>query len=165
MGDSKKCAGCKEPLPEKEYLQCASCKGKYDIQCANISRQSFISLERKDQWRCPECISKNPKKGNINTPVRNCQSETAGLHESTNEHQNITHRAKTTRVRSKCPQGSPVKQNDSFQSHSGVVDELKLFMREFILKEMGDIKKALETLTHTINAQNSRIAQLENRVT
>lgn len=69
------CAGCSKKLPKREFLRCATCALPYDLVCINISKQRYLSYyainkERKDNWKCPECLSKVPKKGNECTPVR-----------------------------------------------------------------------------------------------
>lgn len=67
---NNKCTGCQGLLPKREYLQCLACKAAYDLDCANISYKFFNLMTKKDQWKCPECVSKLPKTGNLNTPVR-----------------------------------------------------------------------------------------------
>lgn len=68
------CSGCLSMLTNKEFLECTACENKYDIDCAKISSQRFYSfyssnLEQKRTWKCPECNSKQPKMGNLNTPI------------------------------------------------------------------------------------------------
>lgn len=66
------CAGCKNILPKKEFLTCTKCKSKYDIECSNISQKQFQLMDslKKSNWMCPECLNKQPKTGNIHTPIR-----------------------------------------------------------------------------------------------
>lgn len=68
----KVCSGCRNNLPKKEYMVCATCKQVYDLLCANIPSKRFYLLdkERKNNWNCQECVSKQPKSDNTNTPVR-----------------------------------------------------------------------------------------------
>lgn len=56
-------------------MNCHGCKQKYDLQCADLSPKRFRKLnqEGKLKWRCLECKSKQPKVGNINTPLRPTQ--------------------------------------------------------------------------------------------
>ncbi|CAH0605393.1 unnamed protein product [Chrysodeixis includens] len=66
------CGGCQHDLLNIESLACYLCKDKYDLQCANISTMAFISMtpEQKQKWKCQTCRSKEPKTGNLNTPIR-----------------------------------------------------------------------------------------------
>lgn len=68
---AKYCAGCLNKLTNKEYLSCFYCKELYDIVCANISQNVFMSMEKeaKDKWKCPSCKNKDKKGDNTNTPV------------------------------------------------------------------------------------------------
>lgn len=67
------CAGCQQPIPGREYLNCVLCAKKYDLECANVASVRFyntMSSEQKENWKCQSCICKMPKKGNTETPVR-----------------------------------------------------------------------------------------------
>lgn len=68
----KTCSGCQNVLPRKEYMICATCNLGYDLLCANITSKRFhiMDQERKTNWICLECRSKQPKSDNSNTPVR-----------------------------------------------------------------------------------------------
>lgn len=69
------CSGCRNIILNREFLECALCKMKYDINCANISQSRFNSFyaldtDRKRSWKCPECCSKQPKVDNTNSPIQ-----------------------------------------------------------------------------------------------
>lgn len=68
----KTCSGCQNKLPKKEHMVCAKCDLGYDLLCANITPKRFhlMDQERKTNWICQECRSKQPKSDNSNTPVR-----------------------------------------------------------------------------------------------
>lgn len=53
-------------------MKCAKCKQYFDLLCANFNEDAFstMSTEFKMSWICIECLSKIPKQGNLNTPVR-----------------------------------------------------------------------------------------------
>lgn len=70
--DSKTCSGCQNVLPRKEHMICSTCNQGYDLLCANITPKRFqlMDQERKSNWTCLECRSKQPKSDNSNTPVR-----------------------------------------------------------------------------------------------
>lgn len=173
-----KCAGCHNLLPKREFLQCTMCKAKYDIECANISSKSFRTMERKDVWKCPECTSKRPKKGNVNTPVRNTASPEHGggdyvanlcvATKDASDGQNVTLRRQHRKTSfSDTDTPTTVHDNDGHPSatlYNNMLDDLKQFMRELVHTQMESIREAINDLTHAIKAQNTRIDQLEARV-
>ncbi|XP_047995877.1 uncharacterized protein LOC125233804 [Leguminivora glycinivorella] len=67
------CEGCRVEIGEKRYLTCSSCRLCYDLDCVRVPVKLFdnvMSPERKRNWKCPQCRSKEPKGNNANTPVR-----------------------------------------------------------------------------------------------
>ncbi|KAH9640127.1 hypothetical protein HF086_002787 [Spodoptera exigua] len=55
-------------------MKCSNnaCMKEYDLKCIKVKQDVFKSftLEYKNKWVCPECICLNPKRGNMDTPVR-----------------------------------------------------------------------------------------------
>ncbi|CAG9565955.1 unnamed protein product [Danaus chrysippus] len=53
-------------------MHCSRCFDKYHYGCLNISTTKFdiFSSEFKAKWICPSCRCKEPKRDNINTPIR-----------------------------------------------------------------------------------------------
>ncbi|KAL0809347.1 hypothetical protein ABMA28_011554 [Loxostege sticticalis] len=71
--ESKNCGGCLQVLDHSRHLTCSLCGQHYDIQCAGVSEQCFLSTLTGDRgavWRCPSCRSREPKANNSETPVR-----------------------------------------------------------------------------------------------
>lgn len=167
MSTRLRCAGCQNPLPKKEHLSCMFCKATYDIVCANISQKLFNIMERKDKWKCPECICKKPKTGNVNTPVRSGSTSTEE-HEPTmvalrtEYDDNITRRTNIVRPPVNIEMENTSSMNDS--SDNPIVSELKIFMEELIKTSVGSIQTAITELMHALNAQNKRIDLLESRI-
>lgn len=67
------CSGCLQKIENREYLSCCLCKNILDLYCANVSIQRFLNtmtVEHKKKWKCPKCLSKEPKMDNTNTPLR-----------------------------------------------------------------------------------------------
>lgn len=92
------CAGCTQDLLNKLHLRCVICNSKYDLECANISTNHFnntMTPNNKKQWKCPSCLCKMPKMGNINTPIRPHTSTQSQQPPTPNEENNITIRRKT----------------------------------------------------------------------
>lgn len=74
------CAGCRGAITTRHFLTCSSCAQVYDLECANVSETRFFGTlvnEKRLTWRCPGCISKQPKTDNTNTPVGAAQSSAA----------------------------------------------------------------------------------------
>lgn len=72
------CAGCRQEIPDRRFLNCSICHQDYDLECANVSDQCFYNTfteEHKRSWKCQLCRSKEPKTDNKNTPIRAHHSE------------------------------------------------------------------------------------------
>lgn len=124
-------------------------------------------MERKDKWKCPECLCKKPKTGNVNTPVRSGSVFTEE-HEPTvvalrdEDNHNVTRRTKIVR-----PAVNEEKENVGSMNNSSenpIVSELKLFMEELIQTSLGSIHMAITELANILNEQNKRIDLLESRI-
>lgn len=74
----KTCAGCLHEITGRQYMICRLCNQTYDLLCANIPEKRFfntMTLEHKQKWKCQDCICKQPKTNNNNTPVRSQTQE------------------------------------------------------------------------------------------
>lgn len=69
--DSKLCAGCRSTIKKKDFLECQHCGMNYDLVCSGVTPSRFraMNAQCKMNWKCPECLAKQPKKDNTNTPV------------------------------------------------------------------------------------------------
>ncbi|XP_028173167.1 uncharacterized protein LOC114362097 [Ostrinia furnacalis] len=71
------CSACKKYLDTKECMKCRLCTSKFHIQCLNIDKKQFLTLnkEYKATWICPACSSVTRRaRSNDNTPVRQSTS-------------------------------------------------------------------------------------------
>ncbi|KAL0819934.1 hypothetical protein ABMA28_007936 [Loxostege sticticalis] len=70
--ESRCCGGCRQALEHTSYLTCSSCSLHYDLHCAGVTVQRFGTLtgDHRAAWKCVTCRSREPKTGNIETPVR-----------------------------------------------------------------------------------------------
>lgn len=171
MSNPLNCAGCRNPLPKREYLCCMKCEAVYDLDCANVSPKLFELLERKEQWKCPECKSKLPKTGNINTPVRNTTpaTEKQGKKQVTNSIISpdgksdcyVTHRVRPTRAATAVEPNSPA--TTDFTAND-IIAELKVFMRDLISNQTDSLRETIADLMNSITKQNVLIKELESRV-
>ncbi|XP_073951900.1 uncharacterized protein [Choristoneura fumiferana] len=66
------CAGCSNKVVDGRFLNCINCHKFYDLLCANISQEMYSRAgpEEKTSWKCVQCKSVEPKRGNAETPVR-----------------------------------------------------------------------------------------------
>ncbi|XP_063837206.1 uncharacterized protein LOC135086406 [Ostrinia nubilalis] len=126
-------------------------------------------MEKKDQWCCPECKSKRPKTGNLNTPVRpNPQNtqEDPDLNRKNEDH-NVTHRKKTSRSSDETPGLEQISSPESCAqatAQKDLITELKVYMAGLINNQTDSLREAIAELTESIRKQNNRIEQLETRV-
>ncbi|XP_072945528.1 uncharacterized protein [Epargyreus clarus] len=152
--DSCSCAGCKSDIASNEFISCHGCKLKYDLMCANLSPKRFrkMTREAKTQWKCSECKSKQPKTGNIDTPIRSASHsmiDDKGKSERPSEDSNVT-----------------VRRNRSVDSH---LTQEKF--KEILKKElMTEIEVMFEkTLSRMVSNQlkdiNSRFVELQESMT
>lgn len=65
------CAGCRNKISNKEYLNCTLCNLKYDLQCASISKKRFSAMNNdiKNKWKCQGCRVKQFKNACNNNPL------------------------------------------------------------------------------------------------
>lgn len=66
------CAGCRSTLSNNLYLRCCVCTDSYDLDCANVAEKRFLNTmtnDHKTSWKCQACRSKQPKVGNVDTPI------------------------------------------------------------------------------------------------
>lgn len=183
----RKCSGCQNTIKNKEFLECAVCKMRYDIDCANISSERFYGsfaqdIDRRRTWKCPECCSKQPKTGNLNTPIHstgrcdsvvNAGSEDLSLHTA-----NITVRTRKPHLHSL---DSPNRDEyvteeklrnilkEEFEvSFRSIIKELISTQVENLVEELKEMKDSLnffnkqyEDIKSTLEAKNAIIDYLQ----
>lgn len=90
------CAGCKKHIRSIENLICSLCKDKYDLLCANITKDCYtaMTIEQIKSWKCQACRCKTPKISNLETPIHQLDYSTPQQNKTTNN--NITTRKKTS---------------------------------------------------------------------
>lgn len=151
------------------------CKSGYDLECANTSFKLFNLMKRKEEWKCPECLCRQPKMGNVNTPIRHNETDEVAppKHQtqcSTPEDEdclrNITRRTKGLQSAIHIEQTADDSYEDiSRHPESVMIDDLKRYMNHLIHTEMTCLHEALTNLTNICTAQSTRIEQLEQKVT
>lgn len=159
---NQKCADCRKPLPKRENLKCMTCKKVYDLECARVSEKLFNIMERKDQWSCPDCLTRSSANITPSSPKLNptpnlppltmpTEMETANVTLRNRPSRPITPPGTASHVTGKCEEDN-------------TIDELKAYLTELIHSSMHSVKEAISDLTSAIRDQNKRIEQLEARV-
>lgn len=175
----KKCAGCRNALPKKDFLSCCVCKLKYDLECANVSinRFNLMEMRHKAAWKCPECISKQPKTDNSHTPVRSTQKSPTNSAVSSDQFSNITLRTKATASSSSNETEATEYMNE--EKLRGIINqELKLTIKQLVTAELQNINSQIsdfkesaqflsnqyEEIKHHLNEKDNliKVLQLEN---
>lgn len=175
---AKKCSGCRNNLPKKEFMTCSQCNNAYDLLCANISlkRYQLMDQERKNCWKCQECCSKQPKTDNSNTPVRP-SAHTVGIddeiHNISDEQSNVTVRLK--KLQSKSDSGDSYVTEDKLrkvlrQDITEIINELvsqKLSSLTCLISDFQDslsfLSKQYDDLIKSVNEKNTKISSLESK--
>lgn len=154
---AKKCSGCRNALPKKEYMMCCQCNNGYDLLCANISSKRYYLMdqERKNFWKCQECCSKQPKTDNSNTPVR-ANIPTVEVAE---DHHNISHEQSNVTLRLKT-QRSKSDSSDSYVTE----DRLRKIIRQDITDIITQlVSQQLASLTSQISGFQESLSFLSNQ--
>lgn len=164
-----KCEGCRLEITNKIFLTCVLCCQKYDLLCANVPEKHFHHLmtpERKKNWKCPQCITKIPKTGNTNTPIRPQQSaeqKQQTAHQSMlnlSERENVTLRTKSQHNfndDSSCPEYSAILGDTMCSEASFDKAQTQLTMEN--LSEM--ISEKLEKNNKSLLCQFQNLIQIE----
>lgn len=126
-------------------MECSNdkCRREYDLKCLKIKLDAFktFTLAYKKKWVCPECVCLNPKRGNIDTPVR---ADTTRLHITTTPDNVNTKRGSQA-------QSSPTILRDV---DSVLLDELRQFRVDIIAR--------LDYQANAITLMQDQFAQTKN---
>lgn len=151
------CAGCRSIVDSREYLKCIKCCKYYDLPCANIfDRKIYTAMnkEQKAKWTCHECRSKQPKLGNVNTPVRNIKDgevNSSNLHDDDAGLTNVTFRRKQCGEEQKTPTCSPGSASCTFNRDDAFVSAISDKVLKAIKSELpGMISSILKTELNSI---------------
>lgn len=156
----RKCSGCKNILPKREHLRCEVCKGIYDLECANVSLILFHLMERKNAWKCPECLCKRPKVGNLNTPVRSSSPNDIARETgrgtppspTAEGSQNVTVRSKPIKNVSHDFESDTIGTQPIVNLNSPTSSEIQLFWNDIkaFRLEISKFRETMDALTNTI---------------
>lgn len=166
------CAGCSNSLTKKEHLRCSICTLAFDLVCLNMSKERYRSfyaanVENKNAWKCPECRSKMPKTGNINTPVRGTSPTATGdktMASTSPTQDNVTMRVKKP---SSAGYEDLVKRlSDEQEDSISPIACIRIFTEEMraMREEVSRFSDRIAGLTTAIKTQGTRLDDLEARI-
>lgn len=121
-----------------------------------------MTVEHRNKWKCQECVSREPKTDNTNTPIK----RDLPLHSDSKEcSSNVTLRSRAAPKNQSPVPSSPLSPPQPAKQtiESELVNELRLF-REEIKAELRDFKLAITDLTAAVNICNKRVDDLAERV-
>lgn len=152
---------------------CATCNLGYDLFCANISPKRFYLMdpERKNDWKCQECSSKQPKSDNTNTPVRAACRHMALSDDITQEEErNVT--VRTSKQRTKPDSNESCLTEDALRSiiKQEMTGTIKQLVSEHLAnialqitgfqESLSFISKQYDDLVQTVKEKNEVIQSL-----
>lgn len=165
----KKCAGCLNALPKKDFLSCCVCKLKYDLECANVSNNHFNLMERRHKaaWKCPECISKQPKTDNSHTPVRSTQKSPNNGAVSPDQFSNITLRTKATASSSSNKTEATEYMNEEKLRviiNQELTSCLQLTIKQLVTAELQNINSQISVLNESAQFLSNRYEEIKQHL-
>ncbi|KAH9634926.1 hypothetical protein HF086_017225 [Spodoptera exigua] len=171
------CGGCRQVIVNSDFLKCTKCNKFYDLACANIlDRKIFTSMTKdvKSKWKCCECISKLPKSGNSNTPVRNINPSVKEVGASskvsddeTLSHTNVTMRKKPSDCHQLSPRSSEVHSPSSHRKEEDFISaiseqvlkvikaELPGMISGILKRELSSIKTDMLDFRHSVDTMSA----------
>ncbi|XP_052746968.1 uncharacterized protein LOC128199834 [Bicyclus anynana] len=76
-----KCSACGRFLSSAGATNCTGCQGLYHMVCVGLVENGKLPK----LWKCPECLAKRPKKGNVDTPVKAAETSCSDGDEASTE--------------------------------------------------------------------------------
>lgn len=156
------CDGCNMVIQGKNYLCCPACKKKYELQCAGISTRKFTLMTEDDKrnWKCTECVSKQPKSDNTNTPLRTNQYQAdTDTGEESVECSNITKRKVAGKAGHK--KQELVERGGIEQSATSLKILIKDTFTELFSHDLNSIKKQLSEFQEAFKFFNQVVEDLK----
>lgn len=162
MSDSatkKTCAGCLSYIEQRQYMTCCNCNNSYDLICANVSEKRYLNTmtpEHKAAWKCVTCISRIPKKGNTQTPLRG----------NVNILRGASVQSPILCMDSQLDDASIIAPSSPTQQSGVFIDELRAFMEEMRAArlQMANLTLAITNLAQRVDECELRVDRLNARV-
>lgn len=174
------CAGCRNKITNRSFINCIACNGAYDLSCAKINEKKFnsMSVENKAKWKCTACSKSSPKRDKIiSPPINPTISEDTEFHDSISgqldrgsEFGSITESTLTkmfdtfkldmTKIIEKTVSDVVTKK---FQDITRQLSEFRDSLL-FVSEQYEEVKKILDTKIDTIDKLETANSQLLNDV-
>ncbi|CAK1581399.1 unnamed protein product [Parnassius mnemosyne] len=159
------CNGCSQEIVGKQFLKCNICSKHYDLLCTSVSEKRFhniMSTENKNKWKCQECISKEPKTDNTNTPIKYGLQQSPKSNDEETCSTNVTLRNRTHEKQKTQTTSVPA----SDMATAELANELRLLRQDIkeMRNDMQDFRGTIESLFVAINSCNKRLDCLEARM-
>ncbi|CAK1579347.1 unnamed protein product [Parnassius mnemosyne] len=152
---SVNCGGCLANMDTTSlFMKCYRCETGYHILCVNVSAQEYNSYsdEYLASWLCPNCLCKEPKLGNSNTPI--CASPTGFSN-------NIT--ARSTKRKATLSPNVDINQAPTVTSINNNLVSLTSEIR-LLREESNSIKGIMENLSACLLKCTTKLESLETRM-
>lgn len=164
----KICAGCRNDLPKKEFLSCLICKSKYDCECANIPVKQFVLMDqqKRNNWKCPECCSKQPKTGNTQTPVRS--AITSEMCSKVSDEDSPVSFVTTRKKHSTSPTPASMSSADgsNFLTENTLRDilkqELSSTIKKLVTAQLESINEQIAGFSESMSFMNAKFEEMKN---
>lgn len=149
-----KCMACGRFVAVADRVQCPGCKNIYDRQCLKMAKSTLIP----PNWKCTLCISKAPKGGNSETPVKSCLLENV---------ENQVSPPHDIDDGSDMPHAAPT---SALQSSENINSELMQGIRFLTMEmsamrlEMSQFREQFDRVLGAVDAANKRVDAVENRI-
>ncbi|XP_069359443.1 putative leucine-rich repeat-containing protein DDB_G0290503 [Maniola hyperantus] len=153
-----KCSACGRFLSLVGAASCTLCPGLYHRVCVGLPENG----RSPKQWKCPECMAKKPKLGNVNTPVKGTEPSNIESEGSSAEKPESVE--KDTIL---CESQSP-----GTSQSSDLSLEIRLFREEIrhlrteikeFRAELCDVRGAIAHCNQRIDEYDGRLADLEKQ--
>lgn len=167
------CAGCLNTIEAQHYLRCSACTDTYDLLCANISENRFISAMTTDQkstWKCQRCVCNEPKGNNTDTPVRGmvagCKDDSIDVSACLDRSELDPFDNITVRRHTAAGTGSiKVPRDLEDRIRKIIKEELQSALNERLTSLISkNIEKQIATIFYKVDQLNTRLGALETKL-
>lgn len=140
-------------------MRCTLCNSVFDIVCCNITASCFskFTSEKKKAWKCPTCLSKQPKMDNTNTPIR---SASHALSESNVTLRNVSKARPRRRSSDDIPD---LDSNSNADIRSIIREEMKLALRS-VTDELHSIADKVSAFEQSLIFFNTCYEELKKKL-
>ncbi|XP_045764375.1 uncharacterized protein LOC123866739 [Maniola jurtina] len=152
-----KCSACGRFLSPTGAATCTLCPGLYHRACVGIPETG----RSPKQWKCPECIAKKPKVGNVNTPVKGAEPSNTESEGSPAEKSEIVEKDIISESALDTSQSSDL--SLELRLFREEIRQLRTEIQDFCA-ELCDVRGAIAVCNQRMDEFDSRLINLEKEV-